>query len=117
MAINETRLDSSITDNDILLSGYNIVRVDRNIHGGGVLLYVKETWSFLTKQINCDLQILTIEITGKFVKSFLVTTWYRPPVNDLNVFDIFRKYLQVLEAEDKESIILDNFNCNILKTC
>ena len=50
LAINETRLDSTIADKDISIIGYNVVRKDRNRHGGGVLLYVKETWNFLTKQ-------------------------------------------------------------------
>ncbi len=112
LAINETRLDSTIADKDISIIGYNVVRKDRNRHGGGVLLYVKETWNFLTKQItsNIDLEILTIEIVGKFVKPFLVTTWYRPPASELNVLDTFETYLQSLEMEEKESIILGDFN-------
>ncbi|CAB3988901.1 RNA-directed DNA polymerase from transposon BS, partial [Paramuricea clavata] len=108
LAINETRLDSTIAHKDISIIGYNVVRKDRNRHGGGVLLYVKETWNFLTKQItsDIDLEILTIEIIGKFVKPFLVTTWYRPPASELNVLDTFETYLQSLEMEEKESIIL-----------
>ena len=46
LAINETRLDSTIPDKDISIIGYNVIRKDRNRHGGGVLLYVKETWNF-----------------------------------------------------------------------
>ena len=62
-----------------------------------------------------DLEILTIEIIGKFVKPFLVTTWYRPPASELNVLDTFETYLQSLEMEEKESIILGDFNCNVLE--
>ncbi len=51
LGIHETRLDSTIADKDISIIGYNVVRKDRNKHGGGVLLYVMETWNFLTKQI------------------------------------------------------------------
>ena len=69
----------------------------------------------MTKQIisDIDLEILTIEIIGKFVKPFLVTTWYRPPASELNVLDTFETYLQSLEMEEKESIILGDFNCNV----
>ena len=70
--INETRLDSTIADKDISIIGYNVVRKDRNRHGGGVLLYVKEIWKFFTKPIihDVDLEILTIEIIGKYIKPF-----------------------------------------------
>jgi hypothetical protein len=36
LAINETRLDSTIADKDISIIGYNVVRKDRNRHGGEV---------------------------------------------------------------------------------
>ena len=76
LAINETRLDSTIADKDISIIGYNLVRKDRNRHEGEVLLYVKETWNFLTKPIipDVELEILTIEIIGKYVKPSLITT-------------------------------------------
>ena len=108
LATNETRLDSTIANKDISIIGYNVVRKDGNRHGGGVLLYVKETWNFLTKPIthDVDLEILTIEIIGKYVKSFLNTTWYRPTASESNIPDTFETYLQSLEIKEKESIIL-----------
>ena len=79
---------------------------------------------FLTKPIipDVELEILTIEIIGKYVKPFLITTWYRPPASELNVLDTFETYLQLLEMEEnirnrgiEESIILGDFNCNVLE--
>ena len=91
LAINEIRLDITIADKDISIIGYNVVRKDRNRHGGEVLLYVKETWNFSTQPIihDVDLEILTIEIIGKYVKPFLITTWYRPTASELNIPDTF----------------------------
>ena len=37
-AISESKLDASIHDNEIKIDGYDIYRLDRNRHGGGVLL-------------------------------------------------------------------------------
>jgi hypothetical protein len=34
LAINEMRLDSTLADKDISIIGYNVVRKDRNRHGG-----------------------------------------------------------------------------------
>jgi len=46
LAINETRLDSSIPDNEVNISGYSIVRNDRNRSGGGEggLLCQRYSW-------------------------------------------------------------------------
>jgi hypothetical protein len=35
ISLNETMLDSSISDHEIKINGYDIVRKDRNRHGGG----------------------------------------------------------------------------------
>lgn len=38
ICIVESWLDSAIEDNELCIDGYNIVRLDRNRHGGGILL-------------------------------------------------------------------------------
>ena len=55
LAINETKLDSTIKDNEIHLPGYDVVRKDRENngrHGGGVCIYVRSNINF---QIRADL--------------------------------------------------------------
>ena len=42
MGICETFLDDNVTDNEICIEGYTIVKKNRNRHGGGVLIYIKE---------------------------------------------------------------------------
>ncbi len=41
LAINETKLDSSISDSEIYINGYTIIRKDRNRNGGGIAIYIK----------------------------------------------------------------------------
>ena len=36
----ETWLDRDISDNELVVEGYRVVRKDRNRHGGGVLMYI-----------------------------------------------------------------------------
>ena len=36
LAINETRLDSTISDGLVSIDGYNVLRADRDRNGGGV---------------------------------------------------------------------------------
>ena len=43
LAINETKLDDTISENEITVDGYNIIRRDRTINGrfgGGVCFYI-----------------------------------------------------------------------------
>ena len=42
MGVCETFIDSNVAGNEISIDGYSIVKKDRNRHGGGVLLYVKD---------------------------------------------------------------------------
>ena len=35
LSINETKIDHTVPDSEISVAGYNIVRKDRNRHGGG----------------------------------------------------------------------------------
>ena len=41
LALNETRLDSSISDELLAIDGYDITRADRNRNGGGVCIYIR----------------------------------------------------------------------------
>lgn len=43
LAINETRLDSSVPNESVKISNYEIIRNDRNRQGGGVCIYVRNT--------------------------------------------------------------------------
>lgn len=42
----ETRLDGFISDPEISISGYKIVRLDRNKNGGGIITYIKDSVPF-----------------------------------------------------------------------
>ena len=51
ISVTETWLDSSVTNSEIKIEGYNIVRRDINRHGGGVCTYIHERYAFYTKEI------------------------------------------------------------------
>ena len=46
IGISETKLDNTITNNDLFIEGYDLVRSDRNRHGGGVVCYIKKEIHF-----------------------------------------------------------------------
>ena len=65
-AINEFKTDSSISDNELHIIGYNIVQKDRNRYGGDVILYIRNNIPF-SEKIDLtpkDLKMVCIEIKG-----------------------------------------------------
>ena len=38
---NETRLDGTIDNNEVNITGYDLIRKDRNRNGGGVAIYIR----------------------------------------------------------------------------
>ena len=116
LAINESRMDNSIAPEMVTVHGYNWVSKDRNRFGGGVGFYVRNTIIFcLRHDLNVDdIEILTIEIIKNRVKPFLITTWYRPPSDTINILYKFENCLKLIDDEDKESIILGDINCALL---
>jgi len=62
ICITESWLCSDIEDSEILSPGYQILRHDRNRHGGGVLMYVSHR--FIVKQLpfHSSLELLTVTL-------------------------------------------------------
>ena len=50
VAINESRLDSAIADNEVYVPVYSIIRKDCNRSAAGVALYIRENLSYTNKQ-------------------------------------------------------------------
>ena len=48
IGITESKIDSAIFDTEISIEGYNIIRKDRNRHGGGVVCYIRNDIIALT---------------------------------------------------------------------
>ena len=119
LAINETKLDSTIKDNEVHLPGYDVIRKDRENngrYGGGVCIYVRSNINF---QIRADLspsdiECLTIEISRLRSKPFLVSTWYRPPQSSADLFMVFERVIDKIDAENLEIYLLGDLNCDLL---
>jgi exonuclease III len=76
LAINESKRDSSITDYEIHVHNYSIVRLDRNRCWGGVALYIKNTLPYLERKnlVSDNVEMICVEITKQHSRPFLVTT-------------------------------------------
>ena len=118
LAINETRLDSTISDNEMHVPGYEIVRRDRNVNGrlgGGVCFYVRCNINYSPRlDLSIDqIENLCIEIRKPKCKPFLVATWYRPPDSLISTFNCFETLVGRIDAENIEYYLMGDLNCDL----
>ena len=118
LAINESKLDGSINDGEIHIPGYVIIRKDRNRHGGGVALYIKESLSYSNRAdlVPDSLEMICVEINLPHNRSFLVSTWYRPPSADIDLFGDYDKFIEKCDYENKQLIIMGDMNSDYAKS-
>ena len=46
LCISETWLDNEISDSEVSIGNYDLVRLDRNRHGGGVAIYIHVDFTY-----------------------------------------------------------------------
>ena len=89
LALNETKLDKSIDDSLVGIEGYTLKRCDRDRHGGGVTIYIKDAlldkFTVPEDLPKSNLELVCLEIKPVRAAPFFVMAWYRPP----NVIDGF----------------------------
>lgn len=88
VCIVESWLCNDISDNEIALPYYSSVRSDRNRHGGGILLYIKDNLPY--NVVFCGspgLELVFISIFLQNNKCLYLGTFYRPPSSPISIFD------------------------------
>ena len=110
----ETWLNDTISDNEIGLDGYDLIRKDRNRSGGGVVMYIRNMISYKVRSdiMPDTLETITIEVAKYRAKPFFINTWYRAPNTPSEVFDKYESGIKKLDSEDKEIICIGDLNCN-----
>ncbi len=107
-------LDDTVADHEISIRGYDIIRKDRNRNGGGVAIYIRSVINYKERH---DLQddnrgTITVEISKPQSKPFLINTWCRPPGVPSAVFANFGECVKKMDVENKETILVGDFNCD-----
>lgn len=90
LVLSETKLDSSFPDSQFMVTGYRMCRADRNIHGGGLLVYIRADLCFkvikdLPNLRLCEREryktesiVLKVRIAKKWET---IVGFYRPPTS------------------------------------
>ena len=73
IVVTETWLSPEVLDNELAVDGYNLVRRDRNRHGGGVAIFIHNSLPFKPLHAELELVALSAYLTHALLP------FYRPP--------------------------------------
>ena len=113
--MNETKIDDSISDDDIEIEGYIVNRKARNRFGGGVATYIHNTIQFTLSEDRkgLDLETITVELNLPFIKPIVLTTLYRPE-GLVEVFNRIESMVSNIVGNNEGFILMGDLNCDLL---
>jgi hypothetical protein len=114
ICIVETWLCNDTFDNELFISGYQLFRFDRNRHGGGILMYVNDTFTVQFKPSpSSPLELMSLSISNSSHVPIHFCLFYRPPSTGNYIFDLLCSYLQSIDAiHFCNFVCLGDFNIN-----
>ena len=114
IGITESKLDDSIMDCEIGISGYDLLRCDKNRNGGGVACYIRQNICYNTKDIFASpIENIFLDILLPKTKPFSVGILYRPPNQYKFIEDLCDNFSKLC-PESTDLFILGDMNINIL---
>ena len=118
VCIVESWLSDDIENSELCICGYDIVRLDRNRHGGGVLLFINSVYTHnIVFSGSIELELLIVSVSLKSVP-ITIALFYRPPGSPFVIFDTLLSTLcnHVDPYSLSNLILLGDFNVNYLET-
>ena len=117
ICLNETKLDNDVRDEGLATDGFHkITRKDRTRNEGGVAMYVKENLNFKVRHnLILDIESISIPLDINYVKPIIISTLYRPPDSQVELFEPIESLFSAIDQENIECIVSGDFNCDLLK--
>lgn len=114
IVLSETRLTENISDNEVNIEKYNLIRCDSlSRHTGGVAIYVNanlQCEQVYTLVVNMDIWCLAVKVRCGFC-SFVIAGLYRSPSSSNRQFcDRFNELMDNLVKDNNNLIIVGDFN-------
>ena len=114
IGILESKLADSVLSSEIQMENYDLIRSDRNRHGGGVACFVTNDLSYNTKSfLPSEIENIFIEIFLPHSKPLIVGTIYRPPIQ-ASFTEAITEHFSKMSTNDTERYILGDFNINLI---
>ena len=114
LGVTESKLDGSVTNQEVNISDYIILRNDRNRHGGGVSCYIRSDLCFNSRNIfSNSIEHNFFDLLIPKMKPISIGIFYRPP-NANNFLESFINDLKQIDFKKSEAYFLGDFNINLL---
>ena len=115
LVIIETKLDNSFLTSQFSMEGFaKPFRLDRNRHGGGILLYIRE--DIPCKEFNLhsfpnDIEGIFVEINLRKSKWLVLASYHPPKQNNEYYFDSLSDALDTYSSIYEKFLLAGDFNC------
>ena len=112
LGITELKLNSSVSNQEVNINGYSVLRSDRNRNGGGVACYVRTDLCFNSRDVfSNSIEHIFFHILIPKVKPIAIGIFYRPP-NVNNFLETFFNDLKHIDLHKSKVYFLGGFNVN-----
>ena len=121
LIVTETKLDDSFPTSQFFIEGYSQpYRMDRDIHGGGILIYVRE--DIPSKKLNRhnfpgDIEGIFLEINLRKSKWLLFGTYHPPRQGDNYYFNFIERALDIYNDSYNNFLLIGDFNIEDFEPC
>lgn len=115
LMLSETFLSKNIPDSYLSIPNYNLIRRDRQTHGGGVATFIHKSFKYTHLASLDDLlpETLTVRIYPDRQASFVLSCIYRPPNSSNSWFQLFENYVVDCRLHCPDHCILGDFNIDL----
>ena len=112
IGITESKLDSSVSDQEVNISGYSILRSCKNRYDCGVACYVRADLCFNRRNVFSNWKCI-FDLFNPKLLPLSIGIFYRPP--NVNTFlETFVNHLKLIDLKQTEVYFLGDFNINVL---
>ena len=114
ICIVESWLDDTILDSEVSIQGYTHCRLDRSRHGGGVMIFVKNSFNFsLLFKGTQNYECLVVSVTCSLNVSpdFTIALFYRPSGSGHELLDyLFSTLCNIFLLSSSNFCLIGDFN-------
>ena len=118
ITLSETWIDDTVHNSEIHIPGYVCERKDRNRHGGGTAVYLRDDIEYIRRQdVEKDNnESIWLEIKQEHKKPIVIGCLYRPQTESVDYFNLLAEMVDGLINDNKEVMLFGDLNCDFLKT-
>ena len=115
IGVTESKLDATVLDGEVNIDGYEVIRSDRNRHGGGVACYVRNDISFnVRRDFSDEIENIVFDMLLPKTKPILVGILYRPPDQSKFLDKLSTAISRSNTFDNQEVYILGDLNINLI---